>query len=175
MLRDTSWFKPYVMLMCNIFFDWHKNMQYAPLLRLMHESDGNEQSCCLHFDATVTQQCNLTSNGINWHVYACLMLQLSEVNLLFIDNPVGTGYSYVDSDKAYTTDVQQIAADLLSILKVVMKVNSELSVSVFSLGYSVIRVVCHQGSLSLAYSVIRVACHQGGLSLGWSVNWVVSH
>ena len=76
------------------------------------------------------------------------MLQLSEVNLLFIDNPVGTGYSYVDSDKAYTTDVQQIAADLLGILKVVMKVNSELSVSVFSLGYSVIRVVCHQGSLS---------------------------
>ena len=94
------------------------------------------------------------------------MLQLSEVNLLFIDNPVGTGYSYVDSDKAYTTDVQQIAADLLSILKVVMKVNSELTVSVFSLWYSDIRVVHHQSGLSLGYSVIRVACHQGVLSLG---------
>ena len=81
----------------------------------------------------------------------------------------------MDSDKAYTTDVQQIAADLLSVLKVVMNVNSELSVSVLSLGYAVIRVVCHQGDLSSGWSVIKVVCHQGGLSLGWSVIRVVSY
>ena len=59
MLGVTSWFKPYGMLMCNIFFDWLRNLQCAPQLRLMHESDGNKWSCHLHFDATVTQQCDL--------------------------------------------------------------------------------------------------------------------
>ena len=37
-----------------------------------------------------------------------------------------------------------------------------------SSGLSVIRVVCHQGGL---WSVIRVVCHQDGLSSGWSVVW----
>ena len=35
-------------------------------------------------------------------------------SILFIDNPVGTGYSYVTHDSAYTTDVHQIAQDLMS-------------------------------------------------------------
>jgi serine carboxypeptidase 1 len=34
-------------------------------------------------------------------------------NILFIDNPVGAGYSYVDSNE-YTTDVTQIAVDLVT-------------------------------------------------------------
>ena len=48
------------------------------------------------------------------------------------------------------------------------------------LGWSVIRVVCHQvvchqGGLSSGWSVIRVVCHQSGLLLGWSVIRVVCH
>jgi len=35
-------------------------------------------------------------------------------NVLFIDNPVGTGYSYVTHDSAYTKDVHQIAQDLMT-------------------------------------------------------------
>ena len=35
-------------------------------------------------------------------------------SILFIDNPVGTGYSYVKSDSAFTTDVHQIAQDLMT-------------------------------------------------------------
>lgn len=35
-------------------------------------------------------------------------------SILFIDNPVGTGYSYVTHDSAFTTDVQQIAQDLMT-------------------------------------------------------------
>lgn len=37
-------------------------------------------------------------------------------SLLFVDNPVGTGYSYVDSKDAYTTDVDMIAADMMVLL-----------------------------------------------------------
>ena len=39
------------------------------------------------------------------------------MSLLFVDNPVGTGYSYVDNDKAYTTNVSGIAADMMVLLK----------------------------------------------------------
>lgn len=39
--------------------------------------------------------------------------QVRLANVLFIDNPVGAGYSYVDSNE-YTTDVTQIAIDLVT-------------------------------------------------------------
>lgn len=42
------------------------------------------------------------------------MHQVSVASILFIDNPVGTGYSYVTHDSAFTTDVHQIAADLMT-------------------------------------------------------------
>ena len=43
--------------------------------------------------------------------------QVNAANVLFVDNPVGTGYSYVTSDSAYTTDVKQISDDLLTLFK----------------------------------------------------------
>lgn len=42
---------------------------------------------------------------------------VKDVNVLFIDNPVGTGYSYVDSTSALTTTNKQIAEDLISCLR----------------------------------------------------------
>lgn len=41
-------------------------------------------------------------------------LQVKHVNVLFIDNPVGTGFSYVDSYSALTTNNSQIAKDLVT-------------------------------------------------------------
>jgi serine carboxypeptidase 1 len=40
-------------------------------------------------------------------------LQVNHVNVLFIDNPVGTGFSYVDSSSAFTTTNAEIAQDLV--------------------------------------------------------------
>lgn len=42
-------------------------------------------------------------------------------NVLFVDNPVGTGYSYVDEDSAYTTNVDEIAADLFTLFDAFLK------------------------------------------------------
>jgi len=49
--------------------------------------------------------------------------------LLFIDNPVGTGYSYVTSDDAYTTNVDEIASDLLAVMKAFLAQLPQFSVS----------------------------------------------
>ncbi|KAK7026483.1 Retinoid-inducible serine carboxypeptidase [Halocaridina rubra] len=54
-----------------------------------------------------------------------------KANLLFVDNPVGAGYSYVESDTAYTTDNQQIAADLVECVKGVFANNTDLTLMPF--------------------------------------------
>jgi len=41
---------------------------------------------------------------------------LKEASLLFIDSPVGAGFSYVDEDDAYTTTVYEVADDLVTAL-----------------------------------------------------------
>lgn len=45
---------------------------------------------------------------------------LLKPNLLFVDNPVGTGFSYVDDYSALTTNVSQIADDLFVIFSKVL-------------------------------------------------------
>lgn len=46
-----------------------------------------------------------------------IISQLQVASLLFVDNPVGTGFSYVDNKEAYTHDVAGIAADMMVTLK----------------------------------------------------------
>ena len=48
--------------------------------------------------------------------------------MLFIDQPVGTGYSYVDNNEAFTTDVDEIATDLITMLTAFMETNPEFEV-----------------------------------------------
>lgn len=42
---------------------------------------------------------------------------INHVNVLFIDNPVGSGFSYVDSTRYLTKDNHQIARDLIETLR----------------------------------------------------------
>lgn len=37
--------------------------------------------------------------------------------MLFVDNPVGTGFSYTDRPDGYATDVAMVASDMLVLLK----------------------------------------------------------
>lgn len=55
---------------------------------------------------------NLKNRSTTW---------LQTASLLFIDNPVGSGYSYVDNDEAYTTNVTGIADDLITLFKAFLK------------------------------------------------------
>ena len=42
---------------------------------------------------------------------------VEKANLLFVDNPVGTGYSYVEKGANFTTSNAGVAADLLAFLR----------------------------------------------------------
>lgn len=50
---------------------------------------------------------------------------------LFVDNPVGSGYSYVTRNSAYTTDIQQIAEDMVALLKGFFSKHPELKTNPF--------------------------------------------
>lgn len=56
---------------------------------------------------------------------------LRYANLLFIDNPVGTGYSYVTSEDAYVRNNTQIAVDLVAGLKGILEEVPDFQVSTF--------------------------------------------
>eukprot|EP00761_Pharyngomonas_kirbyi_P013574 gb/GECH01013603.1/.p1 GENE.gb/GECH01013603.1/~~gb/GECH01013603.1/.p1 ORF type:complete len:424 (+),score=73.20 gb/GECH01013603.1/:1-1272(+) len=51
----------------------------------------------------------------------------SAVNLLFIDQPVGTGFSYVDNPQGYVHSEKRIAAELITSLKHIIIKHKELS------------------------------------------------
>jgi serine carboxypeptidase 1 len=42
--------------------------------------------------------------------------KVKDFNVLFVDNPVGTGYSYVENLELLTTNNEQIAADLIALM-----------------------------------------------------------
>ncbi|KAM6163624.1 retinoid-inducible serine carboxypeptidase [Rhynchocyon petersi] len=43
--------------------------------------------------------------------------QLQSASLLFVDNPVGTGFSYVNTSDAYTKNLDMVASDMMVLLK----------------------------------------------------------
>lgn len=46
---------------------------------------------------------------------------VKQASVLFVDNPVGAGYSYVDDPSAYTRDVAEITSDLVVVLRGVLE------------------------------------------------------
>lgn len=42
---------------------------------------------------------------------------MNSASVLFVDNPVGTGYSYTDSYGALTKDVAMVASDMMVLLQ----------------------------------------------------------
>lgn len=55
----------------------------------------------------VNDQKNLVHNNGSWNEFA---------NLLFVDNPVGTGFSYVDTD-SYVTELEEMAKQFIQFLE----------------------------------------------------------
>ncbi|PIO76283.1 serine carboxypeptidase [Teladorsagia circumcincta] len=69
-----------------------------------------------NFEETGPKRINSTDNAATW---------LQVADLVYVDNPVGSGFSYVDDDQALTTNVAQIGQDLLAWLRYFLILHSE--------------------------------------------------
>eukprot|EP01126_Amoeba_proteus_P025549 TRINITY_DN2545_c0_g1_i3.p1 TRINITY_DN2545_c0_g1~~TRINITY_DN2545_c0_g1_i3.p1 ORF type:complete len:386 (-),score=73.02 TRINITY_DN2545_c0_g1_i3:115-1272(-) len=80
----------------------------APLVVWLQGGPGGSSTGFGNFEEIGPLDVNLNPRPINW---------VQSANVLFIDNPVGTGYSYVTSNDAFCTTDQQIGIDLVTTLK----------------------------------------------------------
>ncbi|BFZ17204.1 hypothetical protein BsWGS_20243 [Bradybaena similaris] len=111
-----------------------------PLILWLQGGPGASGTGFGNFEEIGPLDVNLNARNTTW---------LQTASLLFIDNPVGTGYSYVEDKDAYTTNVAQISADLLVVLKAFVTVNPDFSATpfyIFSESYG--------GKMAAAFSAV---------------------
>ncbi|VDM65524.1 unnamed protein product [Strongylus vulgaris] len=79
-----------------------------PLILWLQGGPGASSTGFGNFEETGPKMMNSTDNPSTW---------LQVADLVYVDNPVGAGFSYVDNDGAFTTNVAEIGQDLLAWLR----------------------------------------------------------
>lgn len=108
---------------------------------------------------------------INLQPRAATWLQLA--SLLFVDNPVGTGWSYVDDASLLTTNEDQIAADLVTLVAAFFQAHpayAAVPFVVFSESYGGKMATSFSNALLDAIAGGRVKCNFRAVALGDS--WI---
>jgi len=107
---------------------------------------------------------NLQPRNVTW---------INAANVLFVDNPVGTGYSYVDDESAFTTNNTQIGLDLVALLKGFLDKHSEfvqVPLYIFSESYGGKMTAGFGKALNDALKAGSISCSFQGVALGDS--WI---
>uniref|UniRef100_A0A4D5R9R6 Carboxypeptidase n=1 Tax=Scolopendra viridis TaxID=118503 RepID=A0A4D5R9R6_SCOVI len=107
---------------------------------------------------------NLTQRNTTW---------VQNANVLFVDNPVGTGFSYVTNKTALTHNNTEIANDLLTFLISFMKKIPEFQkvpLYIFSESYGGKMAVTFSKTLLKAIEAQKIRCNFAGVALGDS--WI---
>ncbi|XP_056096570.1 retinoid-inducible serine carboxypeptidase [Rhinichthys klamathensis goyatoka] len=94
-------------------------------------------------------------------------------SVLFVDNPVGTGYSYTDTEDALTKDVAMVASDMMVLLKSFFSLKTEfqsIPFYIFSESYGGKMAAAISLELTKAVQTGSVKCNFAGVALGDS--WI---
>ncbi|KAM9296628.1 retinoid-inducible serine carboxypeptidase [Gastrophryne carolinensis] len=94
-------------------------------------------------------------------------------NLLFVDNPVGTGYSYTTNRAAFTKDVAAISSDMLILLKQIFNSKPEFQATpfyIFSESYGGKMAAAISLTIHKATQAGDLKCNFKGVALGDS--WI---
>ncbi|KYQ52053.1 Retinoid-inducible serine carboxypeptidase, partial [Trachymyrmex zeteki] len=98
---NMFWWLYYTTAKINSYYD-------KPLLIWLQGGPGGSSTSYGNFEELGPFDVNLNPRNYTW---------VKNYNVLFIDNPVGTGYSYVKSKSAYTRTNTQIAKDLVECMQ----------------------------------------------------------
>lgn len=84
------------------------NYTDRPLILWLQGGPGSSSTGYGNFEILGPLDLNLNKRSFTW---------VNTHNVLFVDNPVGTGYSYVDHNRYLTRDNKQISIDLVELLR----------------------------------------------------------
>ncbi|XP_029164023.1 retinoid-inducible serine carboxypeptidase-like [Nylanderia fulva] len=85
-----------------------KSYYEKPLIIWLQGGPGGSSTAYGNFEELGSLDVNLKPRNYTW---------VKNYNVLFIDNPVGTGFSYVNSSSAFATTNTEIACDLLECIR----------------------------------------------------------
>ncbi|XP_068148547.1 retinoid-inducible serine carboxypeptidase [Drosophila tropicalis] len=97
---------------------------------------------------------------------------VKDMNVIFIDNPVGSGFSYVDGSPYYTTTNKQIALDLVEFMKGFYKLHPEFKtvpLHIFCESYG--GKMAPEFALELYYSIQRKEIESNFVSVALGDPW----
>ncbi|XP_070939002.1 retinoid-inducible serine carboxypeptidase isoform X5 [Macaca nemestrina] len=101
------------------------------------------------------------------------LLRLQAASLLFVDNPVGTGFSYVNGSGAYAKDLATVASDMMVLLKTFFDCHKEFQTVpfyIFSESYGGKMAAGIGLELYKAVQQGTIKCNFSGVALGDS--WI---
>ena len=141
-----------------------KSRSQLPLVLWLQGGPGASSTGFGNFMEIGPLDSNLNPRQTSW---------IKAANLLFVDNPVGSGYSYVTNPDAYTRNVTQIAEDLYIFLKYFLSKKPEFVTTPFY-----ITCESYGGKMTSAFGVRLlegiqnkdIECNFKGVALGDS--WI---
>ncbi|KAM4034109.1 retinoid-inducible serine carboxypeptidase [Anomaloglossus baeobatrachus] len=141
-----------------------KNYTEVPLVMWLQGGPGASGCGFGNFEEIGPRDTNLCPRNSSWDRVA---------SLLFVDNPVGSGYSYTTDSAAFARDVDTVASDMMVLLDVVFKSKPEfqkIPFYIFSESYGGKMAAAIALVLQKAITSGSILCTFGGVALGDS--WI---
>ncbi|XP_052817805.1 retinoid-inducible serine carboxypeptidase-like [Mya arenaria] len=140
-------------------------IQQAPLIMWLQGGPGGSGTGFGNFEEIGPLDVQQNPRNTTW---------LQAASLLFVDNPVGTGYSYADSKEYFTHDVAGITADMMVVLKTFFMEKSpqfqEVPFYIFSESYGGKMTAAISQALYKNIQAGNISCNFKGLAMGDS--WI---
>ncbi|XP_007947847.1 retinoid-inducible serine carboxypeptidase [Orycteropus afer afer] len=141
-----------------------KNFSELPLIMWLQGGPGGSSTGFGNFEEIGPLDSNLKPRNTTW---------LQSASLLFVDNPVGTGFSYVNTSDAYTKNLDMVASDMMVLLKTFFDSHTEFQTIpfyIFSESYGGKMAAGISLELHKAIQQGSIKCNFAGVALGDS--WI---
>ncbi|XP_048221916.1 retinoid-inducible serine carboxypeptidase [Perognathus longimembris pacificus] len=141
-----------------------KNFSELPLVMWLQGGPGGSSTGFGNFEEIGPLSSTLKPRNTTW---------LQSASLLFVDNPVGTGFSYVNDSNAYAKDLAMVASDMMVLLKAFFSCHKEFQTVpfyIFSESYGGKMAAGISLELYKAVQQGTIKCNFSGVALGDS--WI---
>ncbi|XP_054441421.1 retinoid-inducible serine carboxypeptidase [Pteronotus mesoamericanus] len=141
-----------------------KNYSELPLVMWLQGGPGGSSTGFGNFEEIGPLDSDLKPRRTTW---------LQSASLLFVDNPVGTGFSYVEDDGAYAKNLATVASDMMALLESFFNCRQEFQTVpfyIFSESYGGKMAAGIALELHKAIQQGTIKCNFSGVALGDS--WI---